>query len=165
MFDRSFTFNSLWSWNSLRSWKSRWSWNPISSTISWNCGEESHIKGGCWNRITCACSKMICDAHFSLRFLVFLVGLDYLNYTCDISCYPYICFEFLQWCWRNTGEVPGYPLGPGEPKTIVDMWVKKEASVNEFFRTSGHLMSLLVQQVPVVQVALLKIFLYEEQQD
>lgn len=53
---------------------------------------------------------------------------------------------------------------------MADMWVNKwngmsEASVNEFFRTSGHLMSLLVQQVPVVQVALLKIFLYEEQQD
>lgn len=40
-----------------------------------------------------------------------------------------------------------------------------KASVNEFFRTSGHLLSLLVQQVLVAQVALLKIFLYEEQQD
>lgn len=32
-------------------------------------------------------------------------------------------------------------------------------SVNEFFRTSGHLMSLLDQQVLVVQVALCKMFL------
>lgn len=39
-----------------------------------------------------------------------------------------------------------------------------EVSVNEFFRTSGHLLSLLVQQVLGVQVALCKMYLYDEQQ-
>lgn len=28
---------------------------------------------------------IVCEAHFSLRFLVFLVGLDHLNYTGDIG--------------------------------------------------------------------------------
>lgn len=92
MFDSSFTFNSLWSWKSLRSWWTRWSWNSVSSTISCNCEEEMNIKvlmnyaGNTSQAFLLKYFVML--SHFSLRFLVFLVGLDHLDYTCDISCYP-----------------------------------------------------------------------------